>query len=273
MSDCEYCDDDRAYIRPPRKTETFSISYNSSQPKMSYFKKSLSKDSDIIKNERGRHTVYIMSYKTFNELPIDTWGGNRPADELRVQKIHEWMDTTKIVDGTIYLACIDNKLVCYDANHRREAMKGIEFMYDVTVDILWDASEEEVRQEFERININVKLPEVYKKKMSDKDRAEILDIVKQFCIKYKSRLSDCDKPRAPNFNRDQFTQIFTTLCEELEIGPKELMNRIEELNTRLRTTPPTGEKRPSDSVIEKCVKSNLWLFAWKCNQLIAQNLV
>ena len=112
-------------------------------------------------DNQGNHSVCWIPGDAFNKLPIRRWKYNRPSDEDRVKEIHEYMKISKRVDGIIYLACINNELVCYEANHRREAMKGIDGLHNVVIDIIWNATDELIKQEFLRLNKAISVPELY----------------------------------------------------------------------------------------------------------------
>jgi hypothetical protein len=60
---------------------------------------------------------------------------NRPPDKDRVAEIHDFMNQSKRMDGMLYVACVNKELVCYESNHRREALIGIEGMNPILVDI------------------------------------------------------------------------------------------------------------------------------------------
>lgn len=265
----EYCDDDREYIRPPRrKTEKFYISTNLFQPNMSIYKEYLSNPANASSDVQGKHTVYWMPYTTFGKLDISMWKYNRPLDETRVAEIRDWVDQSKRVDGVIYLACVNGKLVCYESNHRRVAIAGLVDLHNILVDILWDATDEDVKEEFQRLNKAVSVPELYVTKDPIITEAELRPMVTVFCANYGSHYVTSKHPNRPNFNRDGITDQFYRLCGELQIKPDELKMRINKLNNELATRDKTGL---SAKVVEKCTKSGLWLFAWS-TQLCAKDL-
>lgn len=218
---------------------------------------------------QGRHTVYWMPCETFTKLKVKMWRYNRPIDEGRVAEIREWISVSKRVDGVIYLACVDDELVCYESNHRRMAIRGMEGIHNILVDILWDATDEEVKQEFQRLNKAVSVPELYITDAPIVSEAELRPMVTVFCANYGSHYVTSKNPQRPNFNRDGITDQFYRLCGELQIKPDELKTRINKLNTELATRDKTGL---SAKIVEKCSKSGLWLFAWS-TQLCAKDLV
>jgi hypothetical protein len=217
---------------------------------------------------QGRHIVYWVPFDIFSKLPIDRWQYNRPPDRDRVAEIREWMKTSERVDGIIHLAAIGSKLVCYESNHRREAMKGLTTLHNVLVDVLWDATDEEVKQEFFRLNKAVSVPDLY----VTEDQSIQLDALRAaadaFCANYKSLRVASSRPHRPHFSRDMVTDEFYRMLKELKIGVPELMDRLTTLNAKLRSR---DRSKLSEKVIAKCEASGLWLFAWS-NKLTATDL-
>ena len=251
----EYCDDDRHYRWVgPRKTDSEPLRYVSP---MAYLQEYLAKNasSDV----QGRHTVYWVPFDVFQKLPIERWQYNRPPDEGRVAEIREWMRTSERVDGIIHLAAIGPKLVCYESNHRREAMEGLTTLHNVLVDILWGATDEEVKREFFRLNKAVSVPDLYVTEAPGVQLDELRKAVDAFCENYKPLKVPTGRPQRPNFNRDMVTDEFYRMTQELKIGVPELMDRLMSLNAKLRAR---DRSKLAEKVIAKCEASGLWLFAW-----------
>jgi hypothetical protein len=203
--------------------------------------------------------VYHIPIDVFLNLPIKRWKYNRPADELRVSEIRGWMKTSKRMDGIIYLACIDNELVCYESNHRREALIGVEGLSNILVSILWNVSDDVVKEEFIRINKAISVPELY---TSDETRFSLEDLriaVDGFCETYKSLRVSSKHPQRPNFTRDMITDEFYRIMKEEHIDISELVSRLTRLNNEMATR-DKSKLRPK--VIQKCEESGMWLFAW-----------
>jgi hypothetical protein len=208
---------------------------------------------------QGRHTVYWVPFDVFTKLPIERWQYNRPPDEARVAEIREWMRTSERVDGILHLAAIGTKLVCYESNHRREAMKGLTTLHNVLVDILWDATDEEVKAEFFRLNKAVSVPDLYVTEDQSIQLDELRAAVDAFCTNYKALKVGSSRPQRPHFNRDMVTDEVYRMMKELKLGVPELMDRLMMLNARLRAR---DKSKLSEKVIAKCEASGLWLFAW-----------
>ena len=237
---------------------------------MSIFKEYLADPANASHDDQENHTVYWMPYTTFAKLKIKMWKYNRPCDEERVKEIREWIAESKRVDGQIYLACVDGELVCYESNHRRLALEGLVGLHNVIVDILWDATDEAVKKEFQRLNKAVSVPELYVSSAPTVSESELRPVVDKFCDRFKSHKStsktNCHRP---NFIRDHVIDQFYRLCNELRIEPNELLERVMKLNSDMSNRDKT---KLLPKVIEKCEKTGLWLFAWS-SEISAKDLV
>ena len=217
-------------------------------------------DKNAIGGPHGSHHVYWVKKEVFDKLNIKRWKYNRPSDTDRVKVIHEYMKTSKRVDGIIYLAFVDRELVCYDGNHRREALEGIADMNLILIDVIWEADDKLVGEEFKRLNEAVSVPEFYNAfEAGIKVRDKIRDAVDMFCKNYREHKVASKNPHRPHFNRDVFCDDFDRIMGELNIGVEELMSRLTRLNQEMMNRDKTGLP---DKVITKCQRSGLWLFAW-----------
>ena len=209
----------------------------------------------------GSHHVYWVPPATFNQLPITSWKFNRPPDMDRVAEIHEYIQESKRADGLIYLACVNDKLVCYESNHRREALKmGMpDGMAHILVDVIWDATDDLVKREFFRLNKAISVPDLYMDSSSEESAATIFKAVETFCAKYPKLKSASGRPNRPNYNRDLFTQDFMRIMKELRIGADELLDRLDRLNADMAGR---DRGRLTLNVVHKCQEAGLWLFAW-----------
>lgn len=209
-------------------------------------------------DHQGDHSVCWIPANVFNQLPIRLWKFNRPPDKERVSEIHEYMNTSKRVDGIIYIACVNNELVCYEANHRREAMKGVEGLHNVLVDILWNATDEKVKEEFVRLNKSVSVPELYLGESVESTMNDIREIVDNFCTNFKKLKVNSGRPQRPNFNRDMITDEITRIMREKNLTPAEMETWLTDRNKELANQDRSGLP---EKVIKKCEESGLWLFS------------
>ena len=224
---------------------------------MAYLQQYLKDNSSV--DVQGSHSVYWMPADVFMKLPIKRWKYNRPEDTTRVAEIREWINTSKRVDGVIYLACIDNELVCYESNHRREALKGVGGVHNILVDIIWDTTDEGIKQEFMRLNKAVSVPELSVTDEPTIAIQEIRNIVDSFCDNYKKLRVSTNRPQRPNFNRDMLTDEFYRIMKEHSLNANQFVEYITNLNREMSMR---DKSKLSAKVIQKCEESGLWLFAW-----------
>jgi hypothetical protein len=210
--------------------------------------------------EQGTHTMYWMPAVIFNQLPIKRWKHNRPPDQDRVREIRDWIETSKRVDGILYLACIDNELVCYESNHRREALKDVEELHNILVDMMWNATNDQVKAEFFRLNKAVSVPELFIDDQPEVRIGDLLAVVNGFCDNYGKLKSPNKNPHRPNFNRDTLLDDLYQIVKETKLPIDEIMTRIAQYNQELRSR---DKSKLSKTVIEKCERTGLWVFAWK----------
>jgi len=217
-------------------------------------------DNNVAGGDHGSHYVYWVPLHIFNDLGIERWKYNRPPDTERVAEIHAFVKQSGRLDGMMYLACINKKLYCYESNHRREALAGITEIAPILVDIMWDATHEQVKAEFLRLNKAVSVPELYVTDEPMADMDSILAARKAFCEKYKPLKVTTGRPQRPNFNSDVLLDDFVAITREHKISAEEMMRRLDNLNVRL--SHKAIDSKLTDKVKEKCTNAAMWLFAW-----------
>jgi len=207
------------------------------------------------------HQVWSIPIKAFNGIPIKRWKYNRPPDMERVAEIREHHLNAKRMDGILFLAEVDSTIVCYESNHRREALKGLDDMADVLVDIMFNATHEQIKKEFLRLNKAVSVPELYVlEETTDVKAEDLVACVRAFCTTYASLKVTTGRPQRPNFNESLLTDDFLNITRTHKISVTELARRMNALNERWATE--RDRSKLSEKVLAKCDKSNLWLFAW-----------
>lgn len=207
----------------------------------------------------NNHYVYWVPVDIFNSLDISRWKFNRPPDIARIESIREELKTLKRIDGIIYLGYVNNQLVCYEGNHRREALlKAPSGMSLILVDIIWDTTDDVIKEEFLRLNKSVSVPELYKDP-DEKRREELVAIRDRFVKRYKSYKSTSPQPNRPNLNPDNFLSQLDRIMREAELSAEELEKRLDEVNMKYKMK----EKSPkmSETIIKKCTEGGLWLFS------------
>jgi hypothetical protein len=200
---------------------------------------------------------YYIPMEKYNELNVSQWKHNRPADMKRVDEIHNWMKQFNRMDGVINLACVSGYgLVCFDGNHRRLALKGLDIT--VKVNIVWDATDEIVTHEFRRINQSISVPDLYIEENDAIVIANVQNAVSEFIKRFDIQQSTAKNPQRPNFNRDNLTNQLFNLQKERNISIADLMTRNYSLNDALAIGDKTNL---NEKIIKKCSEGGLWLFA------------
>lgn len=207
----------------------------------------------------NNHTIYWVPVDVFNSLDICRWKFNRPPDIARIESIREELKTLKRIDGIIYLGYVDKQLVCYEGNHRREALlKAPAGMAYILVDIIWDTTDDVIKEEFLRLNKSVSVPELYKDP-DEKRREDLVAIVDRFAKRYKLYKSTSPQPNRPNFNPDNLLNQLDRIQREAELTAEELEKRLEEVNMKYKMRDKPAKM--SEQIIKKCTDGGLWLFS------------
>ena len=219
----------------------------------------------------GKQTTYLLDVRTLRDMGAKRWSRQRPADEARVEEIRSRIAEKKDVQGVISMAWHPKEnLIVYDGQHRWCACCPMEEpSIRVLVEIMWDATEEEIVESFQSINRSVSVPELYTDPavMAESVRPEIMDLVALLASKYKDFLSTSDKPNRPNFNRDRLTdELFAIWRDDFEKKvpfssiSRGLITLITEYHSDAYSAPREAVRRNA-KMYEKCEKHGFWLFA------------
>jgi len=217
----------------------------------------------------NNHYGFLIEYNKISPI-IKKWSRNRDSDENRVNDIYNFYINGGYVPNIIHLAEVEDEgLICYDGNHRREVFAKYIANNNTCllciVDVMFSTTQLEVFNAFSNINKAVQLPAIYLEKKDNIMiiKNEIIDLVKQYEIKYKPFLSTSSRCQAPNFNRDNFVdslyeiyQYFNNSITIENIG--KLLDKINyEYSIENLCKPHNKYKK---NVVEKCKKHNFWLF-------------
>lgn len=217
--------------------------------------------------------LYLCS--SSNLKGVEMWRYNRPHDQARVDEIKSYIDKSRVVDGIIYLAEIERsgciKYVCYDGNHRRLALKGIDETKGangkkVLVHLLLDANDEMIKEKFVALNQANPVPELYMiegdEEMLEKVKSVVNDVVRDLVKLFPKHVSTSKKPKRPNFNRDMVVDQLGTFIMEgklYDIGRDELSKKLLELNIKYMSG-YNLPKKVSKKILEKCKSNRCYLF-------------
>lgn len=166
-------------------------------------------------SEGTRITYHCITDPDILKLII-LWKHNRPPDESRLDEITQHTITNGFSDGEILVFTEkENKIPqCYDGAHRLYAAKRHFPKFGIRIRVLHDATNEEITNEFIRINKSIPVPSLYFSKTEIDEH--LLRIVNEFVSllcnnnEVKQHLSNSRRPKRPNFNRDVFVE---RLCD------------------------------------------------------------
>lgn len=206
----------------------------------------------------GDTSLYAMPSDVLLKLSVSSWKYNRPHDQDRVAEIRGRIAATGFVDGTIRLADLNGKLVCFDGNHRRLAL--VAGLKCVLVTIINNATHERIVEEFSAINKAVSVPELYKdSRLEPEERLVLIGYADRLARDYPTMQSKSARCCRPHYHRD-------TLLDDLyELLPKYssasvLVQCVTEQNAALAVS-ARFRSNLSPSILKKCESSGLWLFA------------
>lgn len=216
------------------------------------------------------HSGFLVNVNVVSSL-IKCWSKNRKHDEYRINELAQYLLQDGWVPPLIYIANVPGEgLVCYDGNHRREAYKKVSPQLDkkqVIVDILHKSSD--IYDAYNCINKSVPLAQI--DLMMDKDsmkiREELDGFMTAFSERYQEYLSPSTRSNRPNFNRDNVKdQLYSFLVRhEFQVSMDKLKELLEVLNKAYSNNTRAGsnQKTLKETVVAKCKKGKLWLFAWR----------
>jgi hypothetical protein len=214
------------------------------------------------------HKGYIIQWKLISPF-CKKWSRNRDPDMERVNEMVEYHRKGGYIPRMIHLAEVKNEgVICYDGNHRKEVFNTC---HDETVmcvvDVMFDATQNDVYKAFNNINKSVQIPAIYIEESNDDNvKVEIVKLVRQYENKYKSFLSTSSRCHAPHFNRDTFTDNIYSIYKSFNntVDVEQIGNLLDKLNKEYSQgslcRPHSVYKQ---HVLDKCKKQNLWLFIEK----------
>jgi hypothetical protein len=196
-----------------------------------------SKDAPWIKKRRMLSTRRIL-YSVRSDFLVshtDIWYRNRYPDNDRVTDIMKSIELEGEPDNRIYLALITGipKLMCFDGNHRREALIRLYHLKNFTcwvdLDILMNVEDTDVVNAFRRINLGVSVPDVYiETNETEHTNGTIVyrceEFIKEFKIKWNFAIVDKNKTRAPYCTKNNFIELIIPFLEKMEA--EKLMNAL-----------------------------------------------
>jgi hypothetical protein len=209
----------------------------------------------------------------------DVWDYNRSPDHYKIKSISRHLENYSNAPTMLFFFLKNDKLYCYDGNHRREALIQLfkeGYSYEVMCNVITDPyiTNEMIGNEFLKINMSTPLPDIALDIVGNLDNAEKLDelmtqndIIEQLLLEYKQ---SCEykpfyslnaKPHKTRFN----DTTFKNLCSSLTFSSVEqLKHKLKELNSINRNRVETATKKKdmlTASQYQKCKIANFYLFA------------
>ena len=118
---------------------------------------------DFAVKTRGKRTTYLIPLTHLRGLEASKWSRQRPADDARVEEIRIGIAAAGDVTGVLCMAWHPTeKMIVYDGQHRWKALLSIDHPdLRVFVEVLWDATEEEIIAAVKTVNACVPVCELY----------------------------------------------------------------------------------------------------------------
>lgn len=208
------------------------------------------------------HIGYLINWKLITPL-CKKWSLNRDSDQNRVNELVQYYNNGGYVPLFLHLAETEDGLVCYDGNHRREMMNILNYNGICIIDIIFNATKDQLIDAFNNLNKSIQVPLVYLETTNNTIKDDLITLVKSYEEKYKPFVSTSSRCHSPNFNRDTLMDNLYSIYQSFNnsITVQELRILLERLNSEYskgNLCQPHNSYR--SSIIEKCKKYNLWLF-------------
>ena len=221
---------------------------------------------NLLYSYNDREHVYLVRG---NELYSATsiWKYNRPVNVSRVYEIEKTIETGTYVDNIIYIAELVNEdksvsYVCYDGNHRREAHRNSPDF--VLVNVLFNSSDEEIKNRFYVLNQSNPVPELYLENGDNQSLRDIVeDCVERIITRFPKNVSTSRRPQRPNFNRDHLIdELYDWIKEKsvVSMTGKNLFDRLMELNEVYASGKHLRLDKLSNGIIKRVDKTGCYLF-------------
>lgn len=216
-------------------------------------------------------TTYLLPVFVLKDLGISRWSRQRPPAAERVQEIATWIRTHQEVVGVLSLAWHpQERLICYDGQHRFQALLEQEHTdLAVMVDIMWNATGQDIVAAFQAINRAVPVSELYTDPTETLHsiKGEIASYVSHLATTYKAFLSSSAKPCRPNMNRDQLAEsLFHLWRDDLQeaVPFSQIVTALTRLNETYdadQESIPRQRALKFPAIHKKCTAHRFWLFA------------
>jgi hypothetical protein len=236
-----------------------------------YIKEMVVNNSLVLQDNLTEYMCLLDSYLL--EEYTEQWKYNRNLNNEKIQSICDSIKDKIVLDTVLHFMYTKEHLICFDGNHRREALILLNKRYGISIKVccyiyicLDDNNvDKEIVDRFKIINQMTPIPDIYNDiidNLGNLGNNNLLikkDIIEEVFMKYKNKYklfySKNSKCRRPNFN----DTVFKDLCNGLSF------NSIRELEDELCRLNTTKEKIKwnicvSKNIIAKCDVNNFYLF-------------
>ena len=240
------------------KTKSFNMSADKPK-KVKLIKNTKHKIFGKQLTQYGNHKIYLSSSKDIYKN-TKMWSRNRPVDKERLKPMADYFTKHKHIDGIICLAILDEGIVCYDGNHRRESIQYIEEDYDVLVDVIEYPSELYIREKFKSINqcVPISVLDENPEEFTQKFKYMIYSVVETLSKRWPEHKVNSPNPRRPNFNRDKLINTITDIVSDNTLNENSLLDAIEKYNEFIKKN--IGTYKVTTNILEKCNRNNCYIF-------------
>jgi hypothetical protein len=224
---------------------------------------------------------------TINEMKnyINNWKFNRPPDRNRINNIKNYImkNNQYCLDGTICLWDNDGYYYIYDGIHRYSA--GLQLIeekklndIDVYVEIYKTDDEENIKNEFQKLNKSIPVDQIYMNMETDLDiKNKIEEVCDRICNQYKKYLVVTNNPRNGNFNRTILKNwlydinikdhTVDTICSKILAYNEYLFKKFKDVHYNLLL-----QKKFKDRPLFIFLKSNQYEFKLHMNNALSYTL-
>ena len=211
----------------------------------------------------GKADIYLSDSSIITKKS-KIWSRNRPPDLERVEEIKNYIIKENLVDGIIYLAETEEGLICYDGNHRREALKMIDKNFKILVNIVKNPSKQFLIEKFRDLNKCVPITDlVFDVSTTTDEIDKMKNVCDHFMDIWKDHRKGSARPRKPNFNQNSLENKITEILKFYKknikkINKDNIIKYVNLYNDLLKNK--IDQYQLKDNIREKCIKNNCYLF-------------
>lgn len=214
-------------------------------------------DYKIIQAISSNEAIVITSITNLHLF--QRWEYNRPPDMEKVNSIKQSIHDNTFVHGIIYIAEMNDRLVCYDGNHRREALLNFK-SGNIVINFLRNATDKIIEKRFRNLNLSTPVSDLYldDPNTTNDIKISIQDCVKKLSTNYKQFNSFSSRCKRPNFNRDTLTDYLYQICKNhsLLLKSDEIYNILIKINEKYSSL----NFKCNDKIKKKITEHKFFLF-------------